>query len=131
MKTVNLAFSTGGIVSLLVAWVLPIVVGYFTKASLNSGLKAAILAALSGITAVLSQWLTAINDNQHFAWQAAVLTAFGTWVVAEATYFKIWKPTGLSDIVQAAGPIADPVEKAVVNAIGRHEAPDPVESATP
>jgi hypothetical protein len=108
MQTANLAFSTAGVISLLVGFVLPILVGYFTKASLNPGLKAAILAATAGLSGVLTQWLDAINNNQHFAWQAAVLSAVATWITAEASYLRIWKPSGVSDVVQAAGPIADP-----------------------
>lgn len=107
MQTVNIALDTGGIISILIGTVLPIVVGYVTAASLNSGLKAAILAGFAGLSGVLSQWLTAINNNQHFAWQAAVISAFLTYLVAEASYFKIWKPSGVSDVVQAAGPISD------------------------
>ena len=129
-----LAFDTGGIISLLVGTLLPIFVGYITTEKLNSGLKAAILAGVSAISGVLSQWLDAINNNTHFAWQAAVLSAFLTWAVGEATYFKWWKPTGVSDYVQSKGitsstPVDAPVDGGAVDAVDEPVTPD--EPATP
>jgi hypothetical protein len=100
---VSVAFNTAGIISLLIGVVLPNAVGYFTNESMNKGLKAAILAGLSGVSAVLAQWLDALNNHQHFLWQASVLSALTTWLLAEGTYLRIWKPSGLSDKLQRKG----------------------------
>lgn len=100
---VSVAFNTAGIISLLIGVVLPNAVGYFTNESMNKGLKAAILAGLSGVSAVLAQWLDALNNHQHFLWQASVLSALTTWLLAEGAYLRIWKPSGLSDKLQRNG----------------------------
>jgi hypothetical protein len=97
------AYNTAGILSLLIGVVLPVIVGYFTSGHLNSGVKATVLALLAGLTAVLAQWLDAVNNSQHFAWQTAVISAFATWLVAEATYFKIWKPSGVAETLKEVG----------------------------
>lgn len=108
MQTASVAFNTGGVISLLIGTVLPVVVGYITKESLNPGLKSGILAGIAGLSGLLTQWLDAITSGTHFAWQAAVLSAFATWLVGEASYYKWWKPSGISDAVQNRG-VTDPV----------------------
>ena len=107
MQTLNIALNTGGVISLLVGTVLPLIVGYVTKASMNKGLKSSILAALSGASAVLSQWAVSLEHQLPFAWQASVVSALITFAVAEGTYLKIWKASGISDLVQAKG-VVDP-----------------------
>lgn len=103
---VVLAFNTAGIISLLIGFVLPNAVGYCTQASMNKGVKAALLAATAAVSGVLTQWLDAINNDHHFAWQASALSAVATWLIAEGSYLRIWKPSGLSDVLQGMG-IAD------------------------
>lgn len=100
---VSVAFNTAGIISLLIGVVLPNAVGYFTNESMNKGLKAAILAGCSAVSAVLTQWLDALNNHQHFLWQASVLSAVTTWLLAEGSYLRIWKPSGVSDKLQRHG----------------------------
>jgi len=100
---VAVAFNTAGVISLIIGIVLPNAVGYFTNESMNKGLKAAILAGLSGVSAVLTQWLDAIKANQHFVWQASVISAVTTWLLAEGSYLRVWKPSGISDKLQRKG----------------------------
>lgn len=102
-----LGLNTAAAISLLIGVGLPLAVGLMTKRSMNAGLKAAILAALSAVSSVLTQWAQALNDHQQFAWQAAVAGALVTWVTGELTYFKVWKPSGIAATVQAKGN-ADP-----------------------
>lgn len=115
-------------ISLAVGTVLPILVGFFTTEKLNPGLKAAILAAISGVSAVLSQWANAINAHAHFAWPAALLSAFVTWGVGEATYFKWWKPGGVSDYVQSKGVTSSPTVDEPVDSGGSSATTGPVDA---
>lgn len=87
-------FNVGGIISLLVGTVLPLAVNFFTKANINQGVKAIILAFLSGVSAVLGQWLDAINNDTPFIWEAAVLSALLTFGIAILSVFGLWKPGG-------------------------------------
>lgn len=89
-----LGLDTAGVISLLLGTVLPLLVGLLTSRSLNPGVKAALLAALSGLASVLTQWLAALNSGQHFAWQQVVVSAFLTWAVGELSYLKLWRPSG-------------------------------------
>jgi len=104
-----LGLNTAGIISLLVGTVLPLLVGLLTRQSLNPGVKAAILAALSGVTGVLSQWLEAIDNARAFAWQQAVVAALFTWAVGELSYLRVWKPSGVAAGLQNTG-ITDPAD---------------------
>jgi hypothetical protein len=104
-------FDTAGVVSLLVGTVLPLLVGLLTKRSMNSGLKAAVLALLSALSAFLTQWLTALDNAQHFLWQAAVLSALATFAVAAGTHYQVWKPAGVASALADKG-ITDPAPAA-------------------
>lgn len=121
-----LAFNTAGIISLVVGFVLPNVVGYFTNCSLNKGMKAAILAGLAAASSFLTQWGDAATNGRPFVWQAAVLNAVATWLVAEGAYLRIWKPSGVSDYLQSVG-----VKDAAGDTSGqRHPLPYPLHTIT-
>lgn len=94
--TVAATFDTAGILAMLVGTVLPLLVGAVTRITLNAGVKALILLLLSAVTAVLSQWLTALTDAQAFHWQAAVLSAITTFLVGLGSHYQLWKPSGLA-----------------------------------
>lgn len=93
-------FDTTQVLTLFVSILFPVLVGYVTKASWDSGLKAVILAAVSAVSGVLS---SALDPTHSFHWQAALLTAVGAFAIAVATHFGLWKPTGVSAAVQARG----------------------------
>lgn len=106
--TVASTFGTAGILSMLVGTLLPLIVGAVTRLTLNAGAKALLLLALSAITAVLSQWLTALNNAQAFHWQAAVLSAFTTFAVGVGTHYQLWKPSGIAYKVGVNGVVPTP-----------------------
>lgn len=90
--------------SLLLGVVLPIIVALVTKRVTSEATKAILLAALAAITGVLTEYAHSIGSGS-FDWWTAVLTALGTFIVAVATHFGFWKPTGVAARVQATGPI--------------------------
>lgn len=89
------------ILNLLVAVIFPVLVGLVTTKTTNSGLKAALLATISLGSGLASQLIA--NGIDGFDWFTALVTGLGAWVVAIATHYGFWKPTGASDAVQAVG----------------------------
>lgn len=106
--TVASTFGTAGVLSMLVGTLLPLIVGAVTRLTLNAGVKALLLLLLSAITAVLTQWLTALNNAQAFHWQAAVLSAFTTFAVGAGAHYQLWKPSGLAQKVGVGGIVPTP-----------------------
>lgn len=89
--------------ALLSGTFLPVVVGMITKQLSASGLKATILAALAAVAGILNG---AIVADGAFT-QESLMAAFATWVVAVATYYGFWKPTGVAtkvaDVTKSVG----------------------------
>lgn len=85
-------------ISLVVAIGLPLLVALVTKASMSPGLKGALLAGLSAISAWLTEWLNSPQDN--FVWSQFLITAVLTFVVAVAMHFGFWQPLTVSEKLQ-------------------------------
>lgn len=84
-------------VSMIVGLVIPLAVGLLSKIDASSGLKAvlnALLSAVAGALAAFSQDGFFASDLQTVL--SAILT---TWVVSVATYYGVWKPTGVAGTV--------------------------------
>jgi len=82
-------FNLGGVISLLVGTVLPLVVNFITKASMGEGVRFFLVALLSALSAVLGQWLEAINNHIQFVWEAAVLSALLTFATALLSHYGL------------------------------------------
>lgn len=79
--------------SILVGTVLPILVALVSTRLTSRAAKSWLLAALSAVSGFLTEF---INSGDDFVWQQAVLTTVVTFVVAVATYYGLWNPTGIS-----------------------------------
>jgi hypothetical protein len=90
------------VLTFLVAIFLPLLVGLVTKVVTHPGTRAILLALLSAVIGFLSELLTALQTQSAFDVGAALITWLGIFVVAVATHFGIWKPTGVSTKAQAA-----------------------------
>lgn len=101
-------FDTATIISLLIGSVLPMLVAIVTKESWNATLKGVLLLLFSAVSSVLSQWLTALNNHQVFAWQAVVVGALVTFATGFLTHQGVWKPGGASNWVQRNVGVTDP-----------------------
>jgi hypothetical protein len=98
----------GQILALVVQVVLPLVVGLVTKRSMSSGVKAILLLGLTVAAQAITTALEAINSGASFEWKALVYNIFIGFVVAVAIHYGLWKPTGVADVAQDAGPVRDP-----------------------
>lgn len=105
---------TALIISMIIGIGLPALVGLITHEKIPSAVKAVLLLTASAITGLLTQWLTALNSNVHFAWQAAVFTALATYVTAVAAHFGLLIPTGVTSFVAAHGVTAPTNDDAVI-----------------
>jgi len=94
-------FSTTGalLLWLLVTVVMPIAVGLVTKVTTNSSVKSLLLVLLSAINGFLSEWLAA---GDTYDWVRGLLTAVVAYVVAVASHFGVWIPTGATAKAQAS-----------------------------
>jgi hypothetical protein len=84
----------------IIAVFFPLAVGYVTKASWSSGLKAIVLAAISAVSGVVSGL---VDPAKPWHWQTAVASALTSFAIAVAWHYGIWKRNGVTAAVQARG----------------------------
>lgn len=85
-----------GILTIVVGSLLPILVGIVTKKVESSGLKASLLLFLSALSGLAA---TAINGGGIISSQTLV-AAVVAYVVAVASHFGFYSPSGITDKVQ-------------------------------
>lgn len=83
------------VLSMVVGIVLPILVSLVTKQVTDAGTKAVIVAALAGVSGFLTEAINVGGFSGGFDWWAAGLTALMTFVVAVASHYGLWQPTGV------------------------------------
>lgn len=93
----------GAVVHLLVAFVLPVVVGLVTTRVTSAARKAWALAGLSLATSLLVELGRAIADGVTFDVGVAMLAALPAFVVSVASHYGLWKPTGVATAAQRVG----------------------------
>jgi len=84
------------LLTFIVSILLPLLVGIVTTRVTSSGIRAILLAALSLVTSVVTEWIAAVQNDHPFNLYAALVTWGGVFVIAVATHFGVWKPTGVS-----------------------------------
>lgn len=87
----------GGLLSLAVVIVLPILVGLVTTRVTRPGWQAVLLLFLSAVTSVTQTALADDQNNMPFAWQPVVFNAAVNFGVAVAVHFGLWRPTGVAE----------------------------------
>lgn len=84
----------------ILAIFLPLLVGLITKVVTHPGVRAILLAFLSAAAGILSELVQALTSQTAYDLGAALITWIGVFVVAVATHFGVWKPTGASEVVK-------------------------------
>lgn len=84
-------------VRLLLAICIPIIVGLITKSSASSGLKSTLGVVISAFVAGATTILDDADADVAGVIRAFILTS----VTAGATYYNVWKPTGIAGTVTA------------------------------
>lgn len=105
-QTLVRSFDTAAVLTYLVGTALPLLVAYFTKATMSEGVKGLVLLVLAGVSSVLSQWLESLKAHVHFAWQTVVVTAIITFLVGAVTH-GYWRASDLYGRVQVGMGVRD------------------------
>lgn len=88
MDTLSLA-------NLAVGVLIPIAVAFVTKEVTGSGVKAITLAALAAVSGVLMNYIDVGSITEDSVTQAVT-----NFIIAVATYYGLWKPTGTTGTIQ-------------------------------
>lgn len=91
------------VVQLIVAVVLPVLVGLVTTRTTSPGLKAALLAGLAVLSSLGTEALAANEAGEVYDLGQGLIFGLGTFIVAVAMHYGLWKPTGTSGLVQGVG----------------------------
>ena len=92
METID----TAQVISLLVGFVVPLLVGLLSKWDASKTVKSILNFGLSALSSVLA---TVIPDQ--FEWGPFLFTFAMTWATSIATYYGLWKPTNAATKVQS------------------------------
>ncbi|MFJ2297395.1 hypothetical protein [Oerskovia paurometabola] len=95
------------VVQLLVAFLLPVLVGLVTTRVTSSGRRAWLLAGLTLATSLLVELGRALTAGTGYDVGVALLAALPAFVVSVATHYGLWKPAGVTDAVLDRGRHAD------------------------
>ena len=93
----------GGLLSLAVTVILPILVGLVTRKSTSSTVQAILLLLFAAVKTILVAWLDAENTSAAFEWVPVVYTTLVSFGIAVAVHFGLWRPTGVADAALRSG----------------------------
>jgi len=88
------------VVQLILAVFLPIGVGLVTTRVTSGAKKAWLLAGLSLLTSLLTQFGDALASQGAFDVGLALLAVIPAFAISVATYYGLWKPTGVGQAAQ-------------------------------
>jgi hypothetical protein len=91
------------LLNLLVAFVLPVLVGLVTTSNTSAATKSLLLATLSLVAGLGAELLAAVQAGVTYDLGQGLTSGLATFIVAVATHYGLWKPTGTSAAVQAVG----------------------------
>ncbi|MGW3025880.1 hypothetical protein [Streptomyces sp. NPDC001221] len=94
MQTINTAYWLG----LVITFVLPLLVGVVTTHVTSPGIQAVLLLLFDAVNGFLVEY-TAPHPSGYSVGNALILTGVA-FVMSVAAHFGLWKPTGLSRVVQ-------------------------------
>lgn len=88
------------VVQLLLTVIMPIAVGLVTTRTTASAVKAWLLASLTLVTSLLTELANALASNVPYDLGVALLVAIPAFAISVATYYGLWKPTGIGGAAQ-------------------------------
>lgn len=83
------------IVQLILTVVMPIAVGLVTTRTTSGAIKAWLLAAFTLVTSMLTELADALANATPFDVGVALLATIPMFAISVATYYGLWKPTGV------------------------------------
>lgn len=96
-----LAFNTGSVslyqlVGILISVIIPIAVDLVTQRLAAPRVKSLVLAGLTALNGFLLEFVQSVDSNTAFHLEQALLNVLVGFVIATATLFGLWRPTGVS-----------------------------------
>ena len=88
------------VIQLVLTTVMPIAVGLVTTRTTSGAVKAWLLAAFTLVTSILTQLGAALASGTSFDLGMALLAAIPAFAISVATYYGLWKPTGIGKAAQ-------------------------------
>lgn len=88
------------VIQLVLAVFMPIAVAFVTNRVTSSAKKSWLLAGFTLATSILTGLGAAIGNNTAFDLGFALVAAIPAFAISVATYYGLWKPTGISGKVQ-------------------------------
>jgi predicted Na+-dependent transporter len=98
-----LKFDVPQVLNLVLSVVFPLVVGLVTTKVTSGALKAILLATIALGSGFISALLAAYLAGAAFDWVGALVVGVTAWLIAIGTHFGFWRPTGVTDKLQAVG----------------------------
>lgn len=98
----DIEFNLDGVLllQLVVATVLPLIVGLVTTRVVSPGVKAILLAFLALLTALGAEALAAAEAGVTYDLGRGLFLALASFLIAVGMHYGLWKPTTLSAQVQ-------------------------------
>ncbi len=91
------------VVHIIVAFLLPVVVGLVTTRVTSSAVRAWLLAGLTLLTSLLVELRRALEAGTTYDLGVALLAAVPAFVVSVSTYYGLWRPIGTTAAAQRVG----------------------------
>lgn len=88
------------VVQLLLTVIMPIAVGLVTTRTTRGAAKSWLLATLTLVTSLLTELGNALASNVPYDLGVALLVAIPAFAISVATYYGLWKPTGVGGAAQ-------------------------------
>lgn len=103
LPTYLLAPTLGGVLSLVVQIILPLLAALLMKASWSTATKAVILLFASSLKAFIEAWIAAIDADTAFDLRGAAINALVVWGIAVAIHFGALKGTSIQRAAISSG----------------------------
>lgn len=97
----------GGLLSLAVTVLLPIIAALFMRSSWSAFRKGLVLLVLAAAKAYLEAWLGAVNHDEAFNFVGAAYSTLVQFVLAVVAYVGLLKQTAVQQAALAGGPVKD------------------------
>ena len=88
-------------IQLVLTVFMPILVGFITTRLTSGSVKAWLLAGASLVTSLLVAAYNAVVNGVAFDVGIALLAAIPAFAISVATYYGLWKPTGVAEKAQS------------------------------
>lgn len=86
----------GGVLALVIQFILPLVVGLVTKVSTASSVKSVLLLALTALTQFVLSWQEAVEAAQTFDYGLVLWNVAVGFAISTAAHFGLYRGTGLT-----------------------------------